>query len=141
MPSRHLSLRVDAEALDRLDAESRRTGRSRSNLAKTLLEEGLRMEAHPDIIFRSGPAGRRPVLNGGPDVWEVARVYRDLKGSGEDRVRRTARLTSLAPAQVHAVVRYYAEFQDEVDRWVQQVDDEAERAYAAWRKEQQLLNP
>jgi len=141
MPSRHLSLRIDADALDRLDAGARRTGRSRSDLAKTLIEEGLRMEAHPDIFFRSDPAGRRPVLRGGPDVWEVARVYRDLKGSGEDRVGRTARLTSLTPGQVHAVVRYYAEYQDEVDRWIQQVDDEAERAYAVWRREQKLLNP
>ncbi len=64
MSSKHLSVRLEQDTLERLDAESRRTGQSRSQLAKTLLDEGLRMETHPGIVFRSGPAGRRPALAG-----------------------------------------------------------------------------
>src|SRR5438552_2044586 len=57
MTSRHLSVRVEAATFERLNVESRRVGQTRSQLAKTLLEEGLRMAAHPNIVFRSGPAG------------------------------------------------------------------------------------
>lgn len=62
--SHHLSLRVSEDVVARLDSESRRIGRSRSWLAKRLLDEGLRMESHPRIVFRSGPVGRRASLDG-----------------------------------------------------------------------------
>jgi hypothetical protein len=57
VPTHHLSLCLEADTLERLDAESRQIGVSRSQLVKTLLEEGLRLAAHPGIVFRSGPAG------------------------------------------------------------------------------------
>jgi hypothetical protein len=140
MPSRHLTLRIDADAFDRLDAESRRLGQSRSDLAKTLLGEGLRMEAHPGIVFRGGPAGRRAGLAAGPDVWEVVRVFKSVEASGEEAVAHTAELSSLSLSQIRTVLRYYAEYQDEIDAWLQRVDDEARRAEAAWRREQKLLS-
>lgn len=68
MPTRYLSLRIGEETFHWLEAESRRTGKTRSALARMLLEEGRRREAHPGIVFRPGPGGRRPGLAGGPDV-------------------------------------------------------------------------
>ncbi len=59
MASKRASIRLGDDLVERLDEESRRTGRSRSEVAETLLEEGLRMEAHSGIRFRSGPFGRR----------------------------------------------------------------------------------
>jgi hypothetical protein len=61
-------------------------GETRSQLALRLIDEGLRMDAHPGIVFRPGPAGRRPGLMAGPDVWEVARVLRE-QPPGEDGAR------------------------------------------------------
>lgn len=139
MPSRHLSFRLDADVFDRLEAESRRTKRPRPELIKTLLDEGLRMEAHPGILFRPGPAGRRLALAGGPDVWEVARVYRDLPLSGEDAMKRAAELTSLNLQQVRTAVQYYADYQEEIDEWIDAIDEEAEKAHAAWQRRQKLL--
>ena len=111
--SRHLSIRVDEDVLARLDAESRRIGRSRSWLAKQLLDEGLRMERHPGIVFRSGPAGRRAGLMGGPDVWEVIGA-----AVGDEKTRENiAERTGLAPEQVGVALRYYAECTDEIDDW------------------------
>lgn len=43
------------------------------------------MGEYSRIDFRSGPAGRRPGLVGGPDVWEVVAVYRSFSD-----VQRTA---------------------------------------------------
>ena len=139
MPSRHLSLRLDTDILDRLDAESRRSGQSRSQVAKTLLEEGLRMAAHPGIVFRDGPAGRRPCLAGGPDVWEVARVLRASAAEGDQAVERTAQLAGLTTPQVRTALRYYAAYSDEIEAWLTRIDEEAERAEEGWEREQQLL--
>lgn len=131
--SRHLSVRLDDDAFQRLDAESRRSRRTRSEIAKQLLEEGLRMEQHPGIVFRSGPCGRRPGLIGGPDVWEVVRGVVG-GGAGEASAR-----TGLRRDQVSTALRYYAEHEGEVDEWIRRVDDEAEQAETRWRREQELL--
>jgi hypothetical protein len=139
MASRHLSLRIEDDTFARLEAESQRERVSRSELARTLIEEGLRMEAHPGIVFRSGPGGRRPSLIAGPDVWQVARVLRGVEARGEDVIARTVELTSLEPREVNAALRYYAEYRDEIDSWIQRIDDEADRAEAAWRREQAVL--
>lgn len=138
MPSQHLSIRIETDALERLDAESRRRGRSRSEVAKSLIEEGLRMQQHPGIVFRPGPSGRRPGLAGGPDVWEVIRVFLGV-AAGSDPVRQTVDLTGLAPDQVRAAVRYYAEYRDEILAWIERVDELAASAEKIWRQEQELL--
>ncbi len=139
MPTRHISFRIEDDTFKRLELRSRQMGQTRSHLAKTLLEEGLRMEAHPGIVFRSGPAGRRPGLAGGPDVWEIARVLKAVDAQGEGAIRRTAEVIGLAPEQVGVAVRYYAEYRNEIDDWIRRVDEEAARAEAAWRREQELL--
>ena len=138
MSSRHLSVRLDTDTFEGLDAESRRTGESRSQLAKRLLEEGLRMAAHPGIVFRSGPAGRRPGLAGGPDVWEVICLVQGLT-SAEDRIEQVAELSGLAPVQVRAALGYYADYSAEIDAWLRRVDEEAARTEARWRRERYLL--
>lgn len=137
--SQHLSVRLSSETFARLDRESRRTGQSRSQLAKTLLDEGLRMERHPGIIFRSGPVGRRAALYAGPDVWEIARVFSKLDAEGDELVIQTAGLTALEADQVRTALRYYAEFPDEIQRWISAADDDERAAEEAWNREQRLL--
>ena len=139
MASRHLSIRIAEDVFKRLDAESQRSGRSRSDLAKTLIEEGLRMAQHPGIVFRSGPVGRRPGLANGPDVWEVARLLSDLPQTGDELVERTGELLNLTPRQVQTVVRYYSEYRDEIDACIEREDTESGLAEEAWRREQELL--
>lgn len=139
MASRHFSVRLDNEAFERLEAESRRSGRSKSEVAKSVLEEGLRMRQHPGIVFRPGPTGRRPALAGGPDVWEVARVLRGVADREGDVVAETAELTGLHRTQVEVALRYYAEYRDEIDGWIARVDEEALEAETAWLREQALL--
>jgi len=53
---------------------------------------------------RFGPAGRRASLAGGPDAWEVVRVYQGVDGSGEEAIGRTAELTSLVSQQVRVAL-------------------------------------
>src|SRR4051794_1598110 len=138
--SEHLSLRLDPEMLKRLDAWTARTGESRSHLVKTLLEEGLRMEEHPGIVFRSGPVGRRPGLSCGPDVWEIVSVVRGLESEGEDLIQDAVDLTGQPAAHVRRAFRYYAQYRDEIDAWIRRGDEEAERAERAWRQQQERLH-
>ncbi len=138
--SKHLSVRVDDDLLLRLEAQSRRSGQSRSAIAKRFLEEGLRMEQHPGIVFRSGPAGRRAAVLGGPDVWVLARLLREREGPAEDTVAFIAGELTLTAEQVRAAAGYYAEFRDEVDGWLDRLDEEADRAEAEWRRRQAILS-
>ena len=102
-----------------------------------LLDEGLRMQDHPGIVFRSGPAGRRPALADGPDVWEVARVVRETREG--DALAQVAELTGLTTEQVRIAIGYYADYGAEIDAWIERVDEEADRAEAAWRRSQAVL--
>jgi hypothetical protein len=133
MASKHLTLRLPPETLAELDKRSRRVGRTRSELARTLLEEGLRMQAHPRIIFRDGPAGRRPGLVDGCDVWEIASVLRDYEGDLEQKKQFTMESMALRRDQVDVVWSYYVEYRDEIDEWIRLNDEESAIAEAAWR--------
>lgn len=89
------------------------------------------MDIHPGVVFRWGPAGRRPGLASGPDVWEVIRVFRGLESTGEEAIKQTAELTGLTPQQIRTAIRYYSDFRKEIDDWIDRVDEEADRLQAA----------
>ena len=129
----------DPGVADRLRAEAGARGASTSALAEELIDEGLRMRRHPLVGFRSGPAGRRACLLGGPDVWEVigGLVGGDVpKG---ERVERAVALFGLRREQVEAALAYYAEFTDEIDAELEANRRAAEEAEALWLRQQDLL--
>ena len=138
--SRHLSVRIGDDVFARLEAQSQRSGRSRSAVAKRLLEEGLRMQQHPRIVFRSGPGGRRAGLIDGPDVWEVVSALRGADAGDADRLAGIGKRTGLTTDQIRAALRYYDDYPEEVGAWIRRVDEEAERAEVQWRREQELLD-
>lgn len=111
-----------------------------SGLAERLIDEGLRMDAHPGIVFRDGPAGRRAGLAAGPDVWEVVAAIVEQKGSPEKRVAATAELLGLPVVQVRTAVRYGSEFSDEIDDLIERNEFAAAHEQAVWESEQRLLS-
>ena len=125
--SSHLSVRVDDDLLQRLEDECRKSGQSRSALAKQLLEEGLRMERHPGIVFRPGATGRRPALAGGPAVWVVARIFREWEGPPGEMTPFITDSLAITDEQVSVAAGYYAEYRDEIDGWLDRLDEEADR--------------
>jgi hypothetical protein len=126
----HLSIRVDPETKQELEREARRRGTPTTTLAEALLREGIRAAAHPGITFRDGPAGRRAGLLGGPDVWEVIRVWRDNGRHPEV----AAGYLRLSVGLVEAAVAYYAEYRDEIDDWIDRNEALMAEAEAAWRR-------
>jgi len=134
-----LSLRIDADTLARLDEQASETGRPRSELVRRYVEEGVRMDRHPGIVFRPGPAGRRAGLAGGPDVWTVVSVMRDLGVSPDRAIDATADHLELPAGRVQMALRYYADHREEIDGFIRRNEEEAERAYEAWLREQAAL--
>jgi hypothetical protein len=98
---------------EQLLARAEKLDMTASQLANRYLKEGLRMDEHPGIIFVSTPSGRRAVLASRPRIQVV-----DLIGTWLDErqdVAETARYFDVSEDDVHAGVRYYASFKDELD--------------------------
>ncbi len=81
------SLRLDDGLRETLAAQAGAEGITVTALVERLLREGLAIAAHPGIVFKPGPSGRRAALAGGPDVWEIASALRRISGSETERVR------------------------------------------------------
>lgn len=138
MPTRMVSFRLDERTLDALRARAHQIGESRTRLAQRLIEEGLRMEAHPGIVFRDGPTGRRAALADGPDVWEIVPVIKN-EGGGEQGIEGAAEYYQRPISDMRTVARYYAEYREEIDARIRANDELAERTEAEWLRQQEAL--
>jgi len=132
-------MRLGEPTSAKLEAHARRRGETKTRTAERLIDEGLRMEDHPGIVFRDGPSGRRAALANGPDVWEVIETLQNTDQKGEAAIAATAESGSLTPAQVRAAVRYYADYREEVEARIRLNREEADRQYAAWQRAQEAL--
>jgi hypothetical protein len=137
--ARQFSARLNASIVDRLERRAARAGLNKSRLAERYIDEGLRMEDHPGIVFRDGPTGRRAALAGGPDVWEVIATVRASGLDGKDALAAAAEWGSLSIAQARGAVRYYAEYPHEIDERTARNVEEADAAEMQWRRDQRAL--
>jgi hypothetical protein len=111
-----VSVRFPEDVALRLRRTSSRTGEPASGLVVRLVDEGMRMDEHPGIVFRDGPAGRRAGLAGGPDVWEVVVVLNELGRVGSRAaVAKTAKWLGLTESQVRTAEGYYGAYPAEID--------------------------
>lgn len=133
------SIRMSPRTLARLDVGARRRGEPKSRTAERLIDEGLRMEDHPGIVFKDGPTGRRAALAFGPDVWQVVKVVKEFGSTGERAIAGAAEWGNLSHAQVNVALRYYGDFTEEVDARIAFNREETERQYAAYQRTQQAL--
>ncbi len=133
------SIRMSPRTLDRLDLGARRRGEAKARTAERLIDEGLRMEDHPGIVFKDGPTGRRAALAFGPDVWEIVKVVKEFGSTGERAIAGAAEWGNLSHAQVNVALRYYGDFPEEVDARITFNREETKRQYAAWKRTQQAL--
>ncbi len=130
------SFRLSDTLLASLQARAHERGESANAVAERYLEEGLRRDDHPLIMFREGAAGRRASLVG--IRLDVSQVIDTLRES-DNSISATAEYLGISEQYVHAAVRYYAEFREEVDAWRERVRAIAEREEEAWRREQAIL--
>lgn len=135
-----VSIRFSDEPVhERLRDAARRQNIAVSTLAERLIDEGLRSDAHPLVVFRLGPAGRRALLVGGPEVVDVIGAIVGGDVPVAERRSRAAELLGISDLLVDAALAYYAEFTDEIDEALAERRRVADAAEAAWRRQQSLL--
>ena len=86
------------------------------------------MDEYAGIEFRPGPAGLRPGLVDGPDVWEVVAVFRSF-----DDTQQTADWLDQPVGSIEAALRYYDEHRNDIDDWIRLNDDEVARRAGPFR--------
>lgn len=132
-------IRIGKETLQTLRDRSRGSGEPIARLAERYIDEGLRADRHPGVFFREGPAGRRAVVVGGPDVWEIVSAARSAPEKGEALVRALADRLGISESKIRVAIRYYSEYPEEIDEWIAANDAEADRLEAAIARERELL--
>jgi hypothetical protein len=139
------SIRFDERVSDRLTAYvASHPGWSGSSAANRFVDEALRMEDHPGVIFRDGPIGRRAVLIGGPDVREVIRAVKSARASEPDLdadevVALVSTNTGVTARLIDTAIRYWAAYPAEIDSWIEEVETFEGQASQAWERRQDLL--
>jgi uncharacterized protein (DUF433 family) len=132
----HQSFRLPRALLDRLRGHAARRQASQASLVARYIEEGIKLDNYPLIVFRDSPVGRRAMLEGSRlDVAQVVQTLRNEGGSLE----AAGTYLSLTPAQIRACVRYYADNAEDVRAYSERIDAENARLRASWEREQAVL--
>ena len=108
------SLRMDDDTREELVEHAERSEVSPSKLVNRYVREGLRMDKHPAIAFKTTPQGRRAVLTARPGL-QVIDIIGTWQAERQD-VAATARYFHIGEDDVRAVLRYYADYKDEIDQ-------------------------
>lgn len=110
--SKPFSIRLSQTTYRFVEAEARRTKRSRGAIVEALAEEATRMRRFPGIGFRDEDANRRAwVIGTGLDVWELIEMLQDYDSVErllEDHENVSQRSVELAKA-------YHASYPEEID--------------------------
>ncbi len=119
-------------------------GMSLSSAANRLVDEALRTNEHPGVVFRPGPTGRRAALAGGPDVWEIIRAVKSAHAgepglAGADVIALVNGNTGVPVRLLSTAVRYWASYPEEVDAEIAAAAAAEDAAERAWRRERDLL--
>jgi hypothetical protein len=130
------SFRLGEDLVHRLDQYATSIGSNRNTVAERFLEEALRLVDHPGIVFRDGPAGRRPGLAAcGLDVWEVAETVADNAGNAAE----ASSYLGVPEHVVRTAMRYYAAYPDEIDAWVEANHEMADRELALYERQRRAF--
>lgn len=141
------SIRFDEPVTNRLSSYvARHPGSTRSSVAARYVDEGLRMDEHPGILFRDGAAGRRATVVGGPDVWEVVRAVRAARAAepeltDAELVEMLHENTGVSPRMTRTALAYWGAYPEEVDALVEHAERVELASQAAAARAGSLLRP
>ncbi len=112
------SIRIKEKTIKEIELMARESGREFSAMTNELLEEAVRMQRCPGIIFSEGTAGRRARIAGtGIEVWEVIATY---KGVEENFDRLHQAYHWLTDQQLRSAIGYYRAYPEEIDQLIKQ---------------------
>lgn len=121
------SLRMNDHTHRELLAHAERLEANASKLVNRYVREGLRMDMHPAVTFTTTSFGRRAAVLAAHPGLQVIDVIGTWRAEKQD-VAKTARYLHIGEDEVQAVLRYYAEYKEEVDHDLRE-HIEAQRSY------------
>lgn len=133
------SLRLDDELRERLAEAAAAEETTVTALVERFVREGLAVAAHPGIVFKPGPSGRRAALAGGPDIWEIASALRQTSGTEAERIATLADEFGLHQRQVLLALNYAAAHREEIAARVRANDRALDAAERLAGERQRLL--
>jgi sulfur carrier protein ThiS len=133
------SIRLEDTLRKRLATLAAAEGTTLTELIERFVREGLESAAHPGIVFKPGPSGRRAALAGGPDVWEIVAALRDTHGSEAERVAALAAQFGIHERQVAIALDYAAAHRDDVEARIEANDRALAEAERVARERERLL--
>lgn len=118
MPTIQKSIRIQERTLKEIEQIARDAGKEFSVVANELLDEAVRMQRCPGIIFTEGTTGRRARIAGtGIEVWEIIATY---KGVDEDFNRLQKAYHWLTGQQLRSAIDYYKTYPEAIDLLIKQ---------------------
>ncbi len=131
-----VAFRFDPITVRGLKQRADETGATQTALVERYIEEGLRRDAHPLIAFRDGEVGRRSALLG--SRLDVAQIVASIR-QNDNSVEATADYLEIPVEHVEAALRYYVEYKDEIDAWIERSEQIATRERELWQRRAQAL--
>jgi uncharacterized protein (DUF433 family) len=131
-----IAFRFDRVTVARLKQRAQETHAPQTALAERYIEEGLRHDEHPLIYFRDGEMGRRPALLG--TRLDLAQVITTIR-QNDNSVEEASGYLEIPLEHVEACLRYYVDYKDEIDAWIERAHAIAQRERERWHARQQAL--
>lgn len=113
-----MSARLEGWLKDALEEFWREHGEGPSTGLRRVAEEWWAMQEYPAITFADGVSGRRARLRSGPDVWEVASVWREYAPDREGFHEHFA--PYVEPGALDQAVAYAERFPAEIEDHIEQ---------------------
>jgi uncharacterized protein (DUF433 family) len=113
--SKAFSMRMDDDTREALREHAARTEVNPSKLVNRYVKEGVRMDKHPAVAYKTTSSGRRAIVLATHPRLQVIDVVGTWNDNKHD-VPKTAKYLHLTEDEVQAVLRYYADYRDDVDR-------------------------
>src|SRR4051794_30288716 len=107
-----VSLRLPKSTAEKVQRIAAIEQRSIAETVRILTEEAIKLREFPDILFTSGPTGRRATLRNSLDVWEIVEPYL-LAGKDWDVLRQS--YPHLGEGTLRTAIRYYESYPDEIE--------------------------
>ncbi|HEC96860.1 MAG TPA: DUF433 domain-containing protein [Nitrospirae bacterium] len=121
MPTVQKSIRIQERTFKEIEQIARESGKDFSAVANELLDEAVKMQRCPGIVFSEGTRGRRARISGtGIEVWEVIATW---KGIDEDFGRLRKAYHWLTEQQLRSALGYYRVYPEEVNNLIRQNEE------------------
>ncbi len=121
MPTVQRSVRIQEKTFKEIEQIVRESGKEFSAVTNELLEEAIKMQRCPGIIFTEGTAGRRArIASSGVEVWEVIAAYKSVS-KDFNRLQKTYHW--LTEQQLRSAIGYYTAYHEEIDLLIKQNEE------------------